>query len=118
MSGPELDEVNSHTGMGIDDNHNEHDNENIDSNDFNSHDNNSSSNQQENQNKPPPRKRRRLVISCTECHRRKQKVRSPTRYLHPFFLSSSTIRFNSDSHHETTAKEYTTADTSFSFFAL
>ena len=24
-------------------------------------------------NKPPPRKRRRLVISCTECHRRKQK---------------------------------------------
>ncbi|KXJ89629.1 hypothetical protein Micbo1qcDRAFT_136574 [Microdochium bolleyi] len=25
------------------------------------------------QAKPPPRKRRRLVISCTECHRRKQK---------------------------------------------
>lgn len=24
----------------------------------------------------PPRKRRRIVISCTECHRRKQKVRS------------------------------------------
>lgn len=23
--------------------------------------------------KPPPRKRRRIVISCTECHRRKQK---------------------------------------------
>ena len=22
----------------------------------------------------PPRKRRRLVVSCTECHRRKQKV--------------------------------------------
>lgn len=22
----------------------------------------------------PPRKRRRIVISCTECHRRKQKV--------------------------------------------
>ncbi|KAI1815730.1 hypothetical protein GGS20DRAFT_596514 [Poronia punctata] len=26
--------------------------------------------------KPPPRKRRRIVISCTECHRRKQKVGS------------------------------------------
>ncbi|KAI1341852.1 hypothetical protein F5Y15DRAFT_375468 [Xylariaceae sp. FL0016] len=25
------------------------------------------------QQKPPPRKRRRIVISCTECHRRKQK---------------------------------------------
>lgn len=24
--------------------------------------------------RPPPRKRRRIVISCTECHRRKQKV--------------------------------------------
>lgn len=24
--------------------------------------------------RPPPRKRRRTVISCTECHRRKQKV--------------------------------------------
>lgn len=24
--------------------------------------------------KPPPRKRRRTIISCTECHRRKQKV--------------------------------------------
>lgn len=24
----------------------------------------------------PPRKRRRIVISCTECHRRKQKVRT------------------------------------------
>jgi ribosomal protein L44E len=31
---------------------------------------------EEPQSKPPPRKRRRLVISCTECHRRKQKVRS------------------------------------------
>ncbi|KAJ3555855.1 hypothetical protein NPX13_g10268 [Xylaria arbuscula] len=27
--------------------------------------------------KPPPRKRRRIVISCTECHRRKQKVGTP-----------------------------------------
>ncbi len=25
--------------------------------------------------RPPPRKRRRVVISCTECNRRKQKVR-------------------------------------------
>lgn len=25
----------------------------------------------------PSRKRKRAVISCTECHRRKQKVRSP-----------------------------------------
>lgn len=24
--------------------------------------------------RPPPRKRRRIVLSCTECHRRKQKV--------------------------------------------
>ncbi|GAW25782.1 putative transcription fungi [Rosellinia necatrix] len=29
--------------------------------------------------KPPPRKRRRIVISCTECHRRKQKVGTPCR---------------------------------------
>ena len=39
--------------------------------------------------RPPPRKRRRIVISCTECHRRKQKVsprlpvRSPSSCLPP-----------------------------------
>ncbi|RYP74493.1 hypothetical protein DL771_002967 [Monosporascus sp. 5C6A] len=37
---------------------------------------NISNKQQEHQGKPPPRKRRRLVISCTECHRRKQRSRN------------------------------------------
>lgn len=28
------------------------------------------------QPRPPPKRRKRAVISCVECHRRKQKVRS------------------------------------------
>lgn len=88
MSSPELDEVNPSAEIMMDENNNHHDNENIDDNDFNNDDSNGTKNQQENQSKPPPRKRRRLVISCTECHRRKQKVRSLTRQ--PLF---STIQF-------------------------
>ena len=56
----------------------DNDNDNDDEAQYDNHDN-IAQQQQEQQHeqtsrKPPPRKRRRLVISCTECHRRKQKV--------------------------------------------
>ncbi|RYP25101.1 hypothetical protein DL766_007130 [Monosporascus sp. MC13-8B] len=69
MSGPELDGVSAPVAT-VENGGNGHDRA-----DDNSRDN-VSNNQREPQSKPPPRKRRRLVISCTECHRRKQKSRN------------------------------------------
>ncbi|RYP14030.1 hypothetical protein DL765_006633 [Monosporascus sp. GIB2] len=69
MSGPELDGADAPVAP-MENGSNDHDR-----GDNNSRDN-ISNNQREPQSKPPPRKRRRLVISCTECHRRKQKSRN------------------------------------------
>ncbi|RYP74951.1 hypothetical protein DL770_007504 [Monosporascus sp. CRB-9-2] len=66
MSGPQLDGANAPVAT-MENDSNGHDHAGNNSRD------NISNNQQEPQSKPPPRKRRRLVISCTECHRRKQR---------------------------------------------